>query len=509
LSRKWTAPLLALGLIGAACGARVPPYLGAGAGGVQPGAGNPQTTTGSGGGPGGQTGSQSTGGGLGGNGTANTVAGGGTSGNGGGGGGSQAQTSGPTGGVAALTPQNFPFDPAAQAALCQGSAGNTASDKGVTPTSISVGNVSGLTGVLLNNFNQGPEAVQALFSAVNAAGGICGRKLNLIVEDDGQDSTKDASDIADEIPRVIAFAGSTSDADNGGVNEMAAAKVPDLGPAISANRGQSPMFWAPTGATQYIQNGHAFIFDSLTNGLKDNNDFPTRLASLAYQIPISEQAAKEFTTLFTRAGAVSCFTDYSILPTTTSLDGDVIQMKNNHCDGVYTTMDVTGNAKLYQAMQRQQFKPRFNATTFDGYTPAQISVAGQSAAQGLQVTLPFLPFNDGNPIVNLYLSQLKTWEPGKEPSGFGMDAWAGAQMLIYGLLKAGRNPTRASLVSAFAAIDSWNTGGATSPDTPRTRLPAGPCIMQTSVQGNDFVRAWPKSGFYCNGKLVDLGPVPS
>jgi ABC-type branched-subunit amino acid transport system substrate-binding protein len=502
LSRRWVAVPLTVALAGAACGARVGPYVGGAAtetgGGQAPAAGGqsqavtgPQTSTG-----------------IGAGGPVTTVAGSVGSGGAilpGAGGSQQPGASAPD----QLTQDNFPFDPAAQAALCQGTAGNTASDKGVTPTSITVGNVSGLTGVLLNNFNQGPEAVQALFKAVNAAGGICGRKLNLLVEDDGQDSTKDAADIADEIPKVLAFVGSTSDADNGGVPEMEQAKVPDLGPAISANRGASSMFWAPSGATQYVRNGHIFLYDSLTNGLKAFNDFPTRIATLAYQIPISEQAAKEFNSLFVRAGATSCFTDYTILPTTTQLDGDVIQMKNHGCTGVYTTMDVTGNAKLYQAMSRQSFKPPFNGTTFDGYTPAQIQVAGQDKVQGLQVTLPFLPFNEGNTIIERYLAQLRTWEPGKDPSGFGMAAWAGAEMFIYGLLKAGRNPTRASLVNVFSTINSWSTGGATSPDTPRLRLPSGPCIVQTAVKGNDFFRAWPASAFYCNGALVDLGPVPS
>ena len=77
------------------------------------------------------------------------------------------------------SPQAFSFDPCAEAAACHGGA-NTASDAGVTPTQISIGNVSGLTGPLADSFNQGREAVSALFAAIDAAGGICGRKLKLV-----------------------------------------------------------------------------------------------------------------------------------------------------------------------------------------------------------------------------------------------------------------------------------------------------------------------------------------
>jgi ABC-type branched-subunit amino acid transport system substrate-binding protein len=407
--------------------------------------------------------------------------------------------------AASLNPGNFPYQPAQQAALCRGRAGNTASAPGITPTSITLGNVSGVTGVLANNFGQGPQAVQALFSAVNAAGGICGRQLKLQVEDDGQDAGHNASDIADEIPKVFAFVGSTSDADNGGVQEMVNAGTPDFGAAINPQRGVSSVYWSPNGATVYTQNGHPYLYNTLANGLKQAGNFPSKVAVLAYSIPISADAAREFQNLFSQSGATVCFTDYSISPASTSLDQDVLEMKSKGCTGVYTTLDVTGNAKLLEAINRQAWKPTFAGTTFDGYTPALISVAGQSNAQGFEMNLPFLPFNDNNPIVNQYESQLSTYEPGQAPSGFGIEAWASGQMFLYALIKAGRNPTRASLTSVLNAIQTWNTGGATVPIVPKLRHPAGPCTMAVAIKGNDFDRVWPASGFYCNGALVQVG----
>src|SRR5690349_13089880 len=48
--------------------------------------------------------------------------------------------------------KSFDYTPRAEAAACPGSTGNTASDVGITPTDITVGNVSGLTGVITNTF---------------------------------------------------------------------------------------------------------------------------------------------------------------------------------------------------------------------------------------------------------------------------------------------------------------------------------------------------------------------
>lgn len=404
--------------------------------------------------------------------------------------------------------KEFNYDPAAEAAACTGTQGNTASDVGITPTSITLGNVSGLTGVITKQFEQAPQAVQALFAAVNAKGGICGRQLKLIVQDDGEDASRNAANVADLIPKVFAFVGSTSNADNAGVQQMVDAKIPDVGFAINANRGQSDVFWAAGGSTLYKQNGRLYSWNSLQNGLKAYNNFPKRLAVLAYSIPISADAAKQFAYGFEQAGSTICYTNYSISPATASLDQDVLQMKQNNCDGVYTTMDLSGNAKLLQAQQRQNWHPPFTSITFSGYSKTQIDVAGKDAAEGLQATLQFRPFTDENKMIQLYRSQLATYQPGKEMSAFGMQAYASAQMFIYALLKAGRNPTRASLTAAFQALDNYDSGGLMSPIAPRLRRPTGPCIVQVQVKNGDFVRKWPPTGMFCTADLVPSGPPP-
>ena len=485
-------------LLASACGARVDPYVGDGVA-----AGSRSGNAGTGGIDGGTDGGTGTDGGItpGAAGTDGGATGGGGA-QGGGGTGGGGAVGGGAASAAELTPQNFPFDPRAQAALCQGKEGNTASDVGVTPEAITFGNVSGLTGILTNTFEFGPQAVQAAFSAVNAAGGICGRQLRLITQDDGQDATKNSSSIVDLIPRVFAFVGSTSNADNGGVPQMASAGVPDVGFAINPNRGASKVFWSPGGTSQYIKDGKPHIYNTLPNGLKAAGNFPKKMAVLSYSIPISADAGRNFMSLFVKNGSSNCHLNVGINPASASMDQDVVTMKQRGCDGVFTTMDITGNAKLLKSMERQGFKPVFKGVTFAGYAKAQIDLAGESTAQGLEVQLPFLPFNDPHPVTQLYQSQVRTYQPGKGVSGFGMQAWNATQMLIYGLLKAGRNPTRASLTKAFEEIEMWNTGGSSSPIRPRDRIVSGPCSMETEVKGQDFVRKWPANGFFCEGELT-------
>ena len=79
-------------------------------------------------------------------------------------------------------------------------------------------------------------------------------------------------------------------------------------------------------------------------------------------------------------------------------------------------------------------------------------------------------------------------------------------MFIYALLKAGRNPTRASLTKALGGLRNWTGDGAFGPFTPNTH--AGTiCYTVVHVTGNQFTRWFPSKGFYCHGKATDVGPA--
>lgn len=497
--RTGVSVVLVVALLATACGARVAPYLGSNSvaqGGTNQGAptaGNGATTTTgaavvNGGTPGGTSG--------------------GSTGSAGGSGGATGPGAAPVAVPPSPTSSGFNFSAAAEAGACQGTVGNGSSDVGVSPTQLTFGNVSGLTGPLTGSFSQGTEGVQALFSAINAAGGICGRKLALTAEDDQQNAATNASDVADLIPKVLAFVGSTSDGDNGGVPAMTQANVPDVGFAINCNRSESPVYWSPAAGScdqPHGSNGPYFISNAVFNLAKQGGYFPTKMAFLAYSIAISAQAAQQFEYIYKAMGGTVCYSDFAVSPASASLESDVAAMQQAGCNGSFDTMDVTGNAKLLQAMQQQSYRPPYVAATFDAYTPVMITQAGQTAAQGLIVGLPFVPLSESQPMVQLYQQQLATYEPGKQPSGFGFLAWQAAQMLVYALLQSGRSPTRASIVRVFNSLQNWTGGGALGGYTPSSHG-VYTCDVDVSIQGSSFVRKSPSSGLFCGGQAVQASP---
>ena len=244
-----------------------------------------------------------------------------------------------------------------------GRRGNTASDVGVTPTSITFGNVSGMTGPLTGSLPAGqPGRAGALRRRQRGRRHLRAQARARRRGRPAERHRPTPSDVADLIPKVLAFVGSTSDADNGGVPAMTSANIPDVGFAINCNRSEEPVYWSPAGRQlqpDAARAGRIYISDGdLPAGQAVRATSRPRWRSSPTPSPSAPRPPSSSRRCTSpRAGRSATPTSPSRPPRRRSR-ATSRPCSRHGCNGVIDTMDVTGNAKLLQAMQQQSYTPR-------------------------------------------------------------------------------------------------------------------------------------------------------
>lgn len=110
-------------------------------------------------------------------------------------------------------------------------AGGGASDVGITEDTVTIGAHFPLTGVAAPGYSEIPTGMKAYFDYVNAQGGVDGRKIEMVVRDDGYNPTN-TSQVTNELvlkDEIFAMVGGLGTPTHAAVVDfLNAEKVPDL-----------------------------------------------------------------------------------------------------------------------------------------------------------------------------------------------------------------------------------------------------------------------------------------
>lgn len=89
-----------------------------------------------------------------------------------------------------------------------------------------------------------------------------------------------------------------------------------------------------------------------------------------------------------------------------------------------------------------------------------VNAIGKDKARGIVISqaLPF-PFIPSLSAITEYQSDMKKYAPGEPLSYSSLEGYLGAKIAAEGVRRAGKNPTRASLVKALSTLGEYNLGG--------------------------------------------------
>jgi len=367
---------------------------------------------------------------------------------------STATTAPPTGGAAATTAPP----------TTQGTAGNTASATGITPTSYTVGVVIDETGVAASN-NKGYAAFKARIDAQNDAGGVFGRKINIVFEDGQSAATPNLTAVQKIVLTANPFVMvDDSYALSSSYRYLVQQKIPTVtggydGPeyADAGNEYLIPMLVGNIG-TPYPP-----VNTIVANFMKQQG--VTKGAGLGYSIsPSSSDAAKATVSALTYVGLPGGYVNTSIPFGGENVGSVILDMKHQGVDGGYLAMDNNTNFAVANAALQNglTFKALVMATGYDQTLLSNPTTVSTAEKGNVFIASNFVPYEAATPGVtrmqNVFQKYLNI-PPTQHPIFGYWIGYSDAQLLIDGLMAAGRNPTRQGFVDAVRSFDNWNDDG--------------------------------------------------
>jgi branched-chain amino acid transport system substrate-binding protein len=387
-------------------------------------------------------------------------------------------------------------------------AGNTASAPGVTASTIKIGFITSATGNAASTFATSDIGAEAYFDALNKAGGIDGRKVQLVTEDDT--STPSGNLTATQLLAQKGVFGIIDDTPYayGGYKVATAAGIPVTGSGFDG-----PEWGVQPDTNMFSTDGGV---DPKHNSIE--SDVPavplfksigeTNVAGLAYGIsPSSTASIQDLKTLLGDDGLKMDYENLSVPFGGTDVGQYVLAIKSAGSNMVVCScVQSTVLALVTGLKQAGDKSDSLSLSSADSTLFADPTAA--ASAQGVYYSSSIPPLDVPNAAATLFENNIKAAESsyvmGTYPT-FGItDAYLDAALMTKGLQVAGQNPTRKTFITNLTQVTGWNANGLLAAPVSFNHFGTSEktyCLYYVDVQGNTFKAV--------NGGKPFCGTVPS
>lgn len=332
-----------------------------------------------------------------------------------------------------------------------------ASDPGITDSSITLGMsvpLSGPNGAYGVDMRQ---TIQAYFEQVNKAGGINGRRLELIALDDGYETDRTVANTKILLNEKRAFAllsyyGSspTTEAMNG---VFGPARVPLVGTISGAASLREPI--SGNANARYMFNVRASYADETEAIVNQLVSLGLKSIAVFYQNDGFGKSGLE--------GVTAALQKHNLKPSAVSTvernSVDVTKAvepiaKANPQAVIMVTL-YKPTAAFVKAMKKAGQAPMFMTLSPVGTEQLVQELGPDARGLGISQVVPY-PWNDVVPIVRDYQRLTSKTNP---PSYYGMEAYLMARTMVEGLKRAGKDLSREKLTSTLESMGPVDFGG--------------------------------------------------
>jgi branched-chain amino acid transport system substrate-binding protein len=324
--------------------------------------------------------------------------------------------------------------------------------RGVTDNEILIGTYTDLSGVTamwgVNNSN----AWRMVFEEANAAGGINGRKIRYIVEDNQYQiprSVQAANKLINRDGVFVMVANGGTPMNNATMPEQLAKGVPNVFPLTSARSMYEPLNHLKFGlASSY--------YDQMRAGVKlfvEQHGKKTICAmseDTDFGRDVMDGARDELKALNVKLAAETLHK-----PTDTDFSASVARLHDANCDLILVGGIVRDTVQIISAVRKTGWNVDMLGQAAS-YDEAVAEVPG-GVTEGFYSMTPvlFVAGSSETPAVTKFAEAYKK-EFGKEPNFAAQIGYTGAQLVVQALKNAGKDLTVDSFVSGMESIKDWH-----------------------------------------------------
>jgi len=347
---------------------------------------------------------------------------------------------------------------------------------------IVIGQVAPLSGVLADTGKDMVLGAKVYFDAVNAQGGVHGRKIRHVVKDDGykvEETVRLTQEVIEKDGAValIGFAGT------GNVGELLKQKILEkAGIALVAPYTGGEILRTPFNPYIFhIRAGYADEAEGIVDQLVLLN--MKRIGVMYQDDPFGRAGLAGVEAALKKRGLELAGTGAYEKNTDNVTDAVQSLAKANPQAVVMISVNKSTAAFSKQIRVVSTVAQLVNISVVNPKEIVRLIGADHARGIGIAQVMPY-PYSATIAVVKEYQQAMKKFAPaGAEMSYTSFEEFVGAKVLVEGLRRAGPAPTRDKIIRALETLSSYDVGGFTLHFSPTNRI--GSRFVEVTVIGKD------------------------
>ena len=334
-----------------------------------------------------------------------------------------------------------------------------AADVGVTDSSVTLGMSSPFSGPNGAYGQDMKNVITAYFDQINKAGGVNGRKIDLVALDDGYETDRTVANskkLIDEskVFALLQYYGSspTTKAMN---DVFGPAKVPLVGTISGAGTLRQPVKDNPNNKymfnvrASYADETEAIVNQLVGLGLKNIAVFYQNDGFGLSGLDGVKAALKKHNMEPSAVGTVE--------RNSLDVDAAVKAIAKSSPQAVVMVTLYKPTAAFVKAMRKINQNPQFMTLSPVGADLLVAELGNDARGIGISQVMPY-PFNDTTPVVREY-QRLMQGVKSANYSYYGIEAYITAKVMVEAIKRSGKDLTREKLVQTLEGMSNFDLGG--------------------------------------------------